>query len=79
MIKLKTLTICTNFQAVNITNDVTNVFFMSYHTSVSRSYDFYTTLKEARKLTDSVIDEFKKHDDEAKFFPYRFAIETLCF
>lgn len=51
--------------------NVTSVFFMSYHTTVCDSYDFYTTLREARKLGDTITDVITKHDESAKFFPYR--------
>ncbi|XP_055296529.1 NPC intracellular cholesterol transporter 1 homolog 1b [Sitodiplosis mosellana] len=58
------------YNAVDISKEKGTSYFMSYHTSVSKSYDFYTSLREARKVSDSIADVIRKHDDEAKFFPY---------
>lgn len=59
------------FQAVQTKGNTTDVFFMSYHTTVTKSYDFYTSLEEARKLADQIQGEMLKHDESAVFFPYR--------
>lgn len=60
---------------LQISNEVettTNVYFMSYHTATVDSYDFYTSLKEARKLGDEVHKMISQYDESAKFFPYRY-------
>lgn len=44
---------------------------MSYHTTAIKSYDFYTSLEEARKLSSKIQEEISKHDESAVFFPYR--------
>lgn len=49
----------------------TNSYFMSYHTAVTTSYDFYTTLKQARNIADDIKSDIVEHDPSAVFFPYR--------
>lgn len=48
-----------------------NVYFMSYHTTVTKSYDFYSSLESARELAADVKEMLQKKDDSVEFFPYR--------
>lgn len=61
-----------HLQAVNIRNNRTSVFFMSYHTRVTTSYDFYTAMEEARKLGADIKEVISKKDASVNFFPYRY-------
>ncbi|XP_031627932.1 NPC intracellular cholesterol transporter 1 homolog 1b [Contarinia nasturtii] len=58
--------------AVNISYDqhLTNVYFMSYHTTVATSNDFIAALREARKIGDEIQNEISTLDESTKFFPY---------
>lgn len=44
---------------------------MSYHTTVIKSYDFYSSLEKAREIADDVKAMLRKKDPSAEFFPYR--------
>lgn len=46
-------------------------YFMSYQTTAIRSYDFYTSLKQARAIADDVVEMFKANGKDLVFFPYR--------
>lgn len=52
-------------------------FFMSYHTAVKTSYDFYSSLKQARAISDDIQSNIIERDSSAVFFPYRYIFETL--
>lgn len=56
---------------MNFSDEVTNSYFMSYHTTVTKSNDFYTALKEARIVADDIQTMMAEHDPSAVFFPYR--------
>lgn len=44
---------------------------MSYHTALSKSYDFYTSMKRARAIADDVQKTLsKEHGEDVVFFPY---------
>lgn len=60
------------FKAVQISkpNEMSS-FFMSYHTTVTTSNDFYTALEEARKLANDIHHTISEKDQSAVFFPYR--------
>lgn len=44
---------------------------MSYHTRVTTSNDFYTSLEMARELAADVKGMLRQKDPTAEFFPYR--------
>lgn len=64
-------------QGLRFKDDTTISYFMSYHTAVTTSYDFYTTLKEARHIADDIKSMITQHDPTAVFFPYRYAASEL--
>lgn len=43
---------------------------MSYHTTVITSKEFYTSLKRAREITDSIEESFRDRGLDLKIFPY---------
>lgn len=43
---------------------------MSYHTTLTTSYDFTTALREARKITDDVKEMLEEKGIDSAFFPY---------
>lgn len=43
---------------------------MSYHTTVITSKEFYTSLKRAREITDSIKESFKMKGIDLMIFPY---------
>lgn len=45
---------------------------MSYHTAVTISHDFYTTLKQARLIAEDIKSNIMEYDQSAIFFPYRY-------
>ncbi|XP_063704530.1 NPC intracellular cholesterol transporter 1 homolog 1b [Culicoides brevitarsis] len=49
---------------------VNDSYFMSYHTTVITSKEFYTALKQARLLSDDLNKMFEKHDKNVTVFPY---------
>lgn len=51
--------------------DQSNMYFMSYHTRVTTSSDFYTALAEARRIADDIKSVIVQKDASAEFFPYR--------
>lgn len=53
----------------NLTIDST--YFMSYHTSLSKSVDFYSSLKQARVVTDEVQTVLREKGYDVSIFPYR--------
>lgn len=60
-----------NLQAVHISPTRSDVYFMSYHTTVTKSYDFYSSLESARELAAEVKQILQKKDESVEFFPYR--------
>lgn len=52
---------------------------MSYHTTVIKSYDFYSSLEKAREIADDVKAMLRKKDPSAEFFPYRSVEEKKFF
>lgn len=44
---------------------------MSYHTRVTTSVDFYSSLEKARELAADIKGMLIQKDPEAEFFPYR--------
>lgn len=52
--------------------NITYSFFMSYHTTVKTSYDFYLSLKQARGISDDIQSNINEYDPSAVFFPYRY-------
>jgi Niemann-Pick C1 protein len=49
---------------------VQDSYFMSYHTTVITSKDFYTALKKAREISDEIEETFRKNGKDLKVFPY---------
>jgi Niemann-Pick C1 protein len=49
---------------------VQDSYFMSYHTTTITSKDFYTCLKESRKITADIEDMFRKYGRNIEVFPY---------
>lgn len=49
---------------------VQDSYFMSYHTTTITSKDFYTCLKESRKVTADIEDMLRKYDKDIEVFPY---------
>lgn len=49
---------------------VKDSYFMSYHTTVITSEQFYTSLKKARELSDSIEKTFRDRGLDLKVFPY---------
>lgn len=45
-------------------------YFMSYHTTVITSKQFYTALKQARALSDDLNSMFSRYDKNVTVFPY---------
>lgn len=54
----------------NDTNIVQDSHFMSYHTTVITSKEFYTAMQRARDLTDEIQSMFKAEGRELEVFPY---------
>lgn len=50
---------------------------MSYHTRVTKSYDFYTSLEKAREIAADIEGMLKQKDASAEFFPYRSVLAFL--
>lgn len=54
--------------------DVGDSYFMSYHTTLKKSSDWYRALESARLITDRIEDMINKANltnKEIKVFPYR--------
>jgi Niemann-Pick C1 protein len=49
---------------------VQDSYFMSYHTTVITSEEFYTALKQARVLSAQIEETFKEKGKDLKVFPY---------
>ena len=49
---------------------VKDSYFMSYHTTVITSRQFYTSLKKARELSDDIAETFRQKGLELKVFAY---------
>lgn len=49
---------------------VRDSYFMSYHSTVIKSEEFYTALKKAREMSDEIEKTFKKNGKDLKVFPY---------
>lgn len=49
---------------------VDDSYFMSYHTPVMTSREFYTALKQARIVSDELNEMFQKHGANVEVFPY---------
>jgi Niemann-Pick C1 protein len=49
---------------------VQDSYFMSYHTTVITSEEFYTSLKKAREISEEIEKTFKKRGNDLKVFPY---------
>jgi len=49
---------------------VEDSYFMSYHTPVITSKQFYTSLKQARRLSDNLNRMFKERGSNVTVFPY---------
>lgn len=64
----------TGMNYVSIDDDehvVEDSYFMSYHTTVLTSEEFYTALKKARELSDKIQDIFDaKGYQDVEIFPY---------
>lgn len=50
---------------------------MSYHTRVTKSYDFYSSLEKAREIAADVKGMLTQKDPSAEFFPYRSVSEIF--
>lgn len=49
---------------------VMDSYFMTYHTTVITSEEFYTSFRKARDLSDEIQDMFDKKGLDLKIFPY---------
>lgn len=49
---------------------VQDSYFMSYHTTVITSEEFYTSLKKAREISDEIQKVFDENQKDLKVFPY---------
>lgn len=49
---------------------VKDSYFMTYHTTVVTSEQFYTSLRKARELTDDIQEMFRQQGVDLKVFPY---------
>lgn len=49
---------------------VQDSYFMSYHTTVITSKEFYSSLSKARELSDEIEETFRQRGHELKIFPY---------
>lgn len=49
---------------------VQDSYFMSYHTTVITSEEFYTSLKKAREISDEIQKVFNEKGKDLKVFPY---------
>ena len=49
---------------------VRDSYYMSYHSTVIKSEEFYIALKKAREMSDEIEKTFKKHGKDLKVFPY---------
>lgn len=57
---------------------ITDSYFMSYHTSLTASSDFYTSLRNARIIANDVKSMLEaKLNRPVKFYPYRFKL--ICY
>ena len=54
----------------NGTHHVQDSYFMSYHTTVVTSKDFYTALKKAREISGDIEEMLRKNDKSVEVFPY---------
>lgn len=61
---------------MNYVSEDTNVhfvrdsYYMSYHSTVIKSQEFYTALKKAREMCDEIEKSFKKNGKDLIVFPY---------
>lgn len=46
--------------------------FASFHTSLVKSVDFYTSLKQARAVADDIQTDLRRNGHNVTFFPYRY-------
>lgn len=51
-------------------NFVKDSHFMSYHTTVITSKEFYTSLKRAREISESIEESLRERGHNLKVFPY---------
>uniref|UniRef100_A0A336K5W7 CSON002459 protein n=1 Tax=Culicoides sonorensis TaxID=179676 RepID=A0A336K5W7_CULSO len=51
-------------------NKIQNTYFMTYHTPLKSSRDYYTALEQARILSDNINEVFRAHKRDAEVFPY---------
>ena len=54
----------------NANHLVGDSYFMSYHTTVVTSKDFYTALQKGRELSGQMEEMLRKHDKDVEVFPY---------
>lgn len=48
--------------------------FMSYHTSLRKSVDFYSSLKQARVIADDIQANLRQKGHDITLFPYRYEL-----
>lgn len=71
-----------NFQAIKYNESDGNVtveasYFMSYHTSLVKSNDFFSSLKQARIVANDVQNMLNENGHDVAFFPYRCEIYAI--
>jgi Niemann-Pick C1 protein len=60
-----------NYISESVNNHfVKDSYFMSYHTTVITSEEFYSSLKKAREISDNIEEMFREKGKDLKVFPY---------
>lgn len=54
----------------DVEHTVQDSYFVSFHTTVITSKEFYTSLKKARELSEEIEETFKKRGRELEVFAY---------
>lgn len=49
---------------------VNDTYFMTYHTPLKTSKDYYTALEQARKISNNLNEMFRKNGKKVEVFPY---------
>lgn len=49
---------------------VKDTYFMTYHTPLKTSKDYYTALEQARKISDNLNEMFRENGKKVEVFPY---------
>lgn len=52
------------------TLEIKDSYFMTYHTPLKTSKDYYTALEQARQISDNINEMFKKNKKDVEVFAY---------